>query len=135
VHAMPVEIRDFFTAYRDAFNRLDGRAVSAHYDIPAMIAHADGNGVFADLDALNANNLALCEQYAASGFQRADFQERSTLPQSDDFCVVDLAWEITRANQAAQRFNASYALRRRDGAWKVFCVTAYEERRTWAANE
>ena len=132
---MPAEIRDFFNTYRDAFNRLDGQAVSAHYDIPAMIAHAGGIGVFADLDALNANNVALCEQYAASGFQRADFQERSTLLQSDDFCVADLAWEITRANQATQRFNTSYALRRKGGAWKVFCVTAYEERRTWIENE
>lgn len=128
---MPAEIRDFFTAYRDAFNRLDGQAVSAHYDIPSMIAHARGNGVFADLDSLNANNIALCEQYAANGFQRADFQERSYLPQSDDFCVADLAWEITRSNQAAQCFNTSYALRRKSGTWKVFCVTAYEERRTW----
>ncbi len=132
---MPSEIRDFFATYRDAFNRLDGHAVSAHYDIPAMIAHAGGNGVFADLDALNANNVALCEQYAASGFLSADFQERSYLRQGDDFCVADLAWEITRANQAAQRFNTSYALRRKGGAWKVFCVTAYEERRTWTENE
>ena len=132
---MPTEIRDFFISYRDAFNRLDGRGVSTHYDIPAMIAHAGGNGVFTDVDALNANNVALCEQYAAGGFQRADFEERSYLPQSDDFCVADLAWEVTCANQAAQRFNTSYALRRKGGAWKVFCVTAYEERRTWIENE
>ncbi len=132
---MPAEIRDFFNTYRDAFSRLDGQAVTAHYDVPAMIAHAGGNGVFADLDALNANNVALCDQYAASGFQRADFQERSYLRQSDDFCVADLAWEITRSNQAVQPFNTSYALRRTGGAWKVFCVTAYKERRTWTENE
>ena len=34
---MPADIRTFFDAYRDAFNRLDGHAVSAHYDTPAMI--------------------------------------------------------------------------------------------------
>ena len=132
---MTAQIRDFFNAYRDAFNHLDGHAVSAHYDMPAMIAHAGGNGVFANLDALNANNVALCAQYAANGFQRADFQERSYLPQGDDFCVADLAWEITRSKQAPQRFNSSYALRRKSGKWKVFCVTAYEERRTWLENE
>jgi hypothetical protein len=132
---MPAEIHTFFESYRDAFNRLDGHAVSAHYDIPAMIAHAGGNGVFADLEALNANNVALCAQYAASGFQRADFEERAFVPQNDDFCVADLSWEITSGVQATQRFNASYALRRKDGKWKIFCVTAYEERRTWIEHE
>ncbi|MEO8383597.1 MAG: hypothetical protein ABI583_00035 [Betaproteobacteria bacterium] len=132
---MPAEIHDFFSAYRDAFNRLDGHAVSAHYAVPAMIAHASGNAVFADMDSLNANNLALCAQYAASGFQRADFRERSYVQQGNDFCVADLAWEITRSDQAAQRFNTSYSLRRTSETWKVFCVTAYEERRTWSENE
>ena len=61
---MPKEIHNFFETYRDAFNRLDGHAVSAQYDIPAMIAHAGGNGKFLDVDALNANNVSLCAQYA-----------------------------------------------------------------------
>ena len=132
---MPADIRTFFDAYREAFNRLDGLAVSAHYDTPAMIAHAGGSGVFADIAALNANNVALCEQYARGGFVRADFEMRAFVPQSDDFCVADLAWKIDRQDQAPQYFNTSYALARRAGAWKIFCVTAYEERRTWATNE
>ena len=132
---MPAEIRNFFDSYRDAFNRLDARAVSAHYDIPAMIAHAGGNGVFADTDALEANNVALCAQYANGGFVRADFEERAFVPQSGDFCVADLTWTIARKAQPPQCFNTSYALAKREGAWKVFCVTAYEERRTWKEND
>ena len=132
---MPKEIQHFFETYRDAFNRLDGHAVSAHYAIPAMIAHAGGNGVFLDVDALNANNVALCAQYASDGFLRADFEKRSFLPQGNDFCVADLGWKITRKDKAPQCFNTAYALGRREGAWKVFCVTAYEERRTWVENE
>ena len=132
---MPIEIHTFFETYRDAFNRLDGRAVSAHYEIPAMIAHAGGNGVFADVEALDRNNVALCDQYAKSGFQWADFEARTFIPQGDNFCVADVAWKITRKNQAPESFNTSYALSRRSGAWKVFCVTAYEERRPWAGNE
>jgi hypothetical protein len=62
--AVPVEISLFFDSYRDAFNRLDGHAVSAHYDLPAMIVDARGNGVFADAAALEANNIALCRHYA-----------------------------------------------------------------------
>ena len=132
---MPSDVQTFFETYRDAFNRLDGHAVSAHYDTPAMIAHAGGNGIFADIEALEANNAALCTQYANSGFQQAAFEERSFVPQGNDFCVADLAWTITRKNQVAQCFNTSYALARRGGNWKIFCVTAYEERRTWTENE
>ena len=73
VSTMPKHIRAFFDSYRDAFNQLDGHAVSAHYDIPAMIAHAGGNGVFVDIEALNANNIALCAQYANGGFLGAEF--------------------------------------------------------------
>lgn len=129
--SMPAEIHQFLESYRDAFNRLDGPAVSAHYDLPAMIVHAGGNGVFIDAAALDANNRALCDQYAGDGFVRADFEPRSFVAQSGDFCVADVAWTITRAGKPPQQFNTSYALARRAGAWKVACVTAYEESRPW----
>lgn len=129
---MPADIKAFFDTYRDAFNRLDGRAVSAHYDQPAMIVHAGGNGVLADGAALDANNIALCEQYANSGFLRAEYAARAFLPQGDNFCVVDLAWTVERREQAPQRFSTAYALARRNGTWKVAMVTAYEEPRPWS---
>jgi hypothetical protein len=129
---MPADVQAFFDAYRDAFNRLDGRAVSAHYDRPAMIIHASGNGVLADEAALNANNMALCEQYQKSGFLRAEFAERAFLPLGEDFCVVDLTWNIERRDQAPQQFNTAYSLAKRNGTWKVAAVTAYEERRPWS---
>ncbi len=129
---MPADVQAFFATYRDAFNQLDGRAVSAHYDQPAMIIHAGGNGVFMDEAALDANNIALCEQYQNSGFLRADFAERAFLPQGEDFCVVDLTWNIERRHQAPQQFNTAYSLAKRNGTWKVAAVTAYEERRPWS---
>ena len=126
---MPADVEIFFSHYRDAFNRLDGRAVSAHYDHPAMIIDDGGNSVFADTDSLDANNIVLCAHYARDGFVRADFVERAYLPQGARFCVVDLAWTIQRREQASQKFNTSYALAKRAGHWKVAMVTAYEERR------
>jgi hypothetical protein len=132
---MPADICAFFNSYRDAFNRLDARAVSAHYDVPAIIAHAGGCGVFQDEAALNTNNVAICEHYATGGFLCADFEERAFIPQGERFCIADLAWKITRKGEAPLTFNTSYALANRGGAWKVFCVTAYEERRLWTENE
>jgi ketosteroid isomerase-like protein len=129
---MPIDVQAFLDSYCDAFNRLDGRAVSAHYDRPAMIVDAGGNGVFADEAALNANNVALCEHYAEDGFFRADFAERTFLAQGDNFCVVDLAWTIERRHQEPQQFKTSYSLAKRNGTWKVAAVTAYEEHRPWS---
>lgn len=128
---MPADVYAFFNGYRDAFNRLDGCAVSAHYDQPAMIIHAGGNGVFADEAALNVNNVALCDQYAKGGFLRADFEQRTFLPQGDNFCIVDLAWKIERRDQPPQQFNTAYSLAKRAGAWKIATVTAYQEGRPW----
>ena len=132
---MPAVIRQFFDSYRDAFNRLDGRAVSAHYDLPAMIVDARGNGVFADAAALDANNNALCQHYAQSGFARADFTERFFQPQGDQFCVADLAWAITRHDGSIDHFNTGYTLARREGGWKIAAVTAWQERPFWKENE
>lgn len=126
---MPAEIREFFDSYREAFNRLDGRAVSALYDLPAMIVHAGGNGVFMDAAALEANNVALCDQYSQSGFVRADYIAGAFLSQGDDFCVADLAWTITRRDRVPQEFNTAYTLARRGSQWKVAAVIAYQERR------
>ena len=79
--------------------------------------------------ALDANNLALCAHYEKEAFVRTDFAERNCLTLGDQFCVVDLAWTITRKDQSPQQFNTAYSLAKRDGHWKVAAVTAYEERR------
>ncbi len=126
---MPADLHAFFDSYRNAFNRLDGRAVSAHYDCPAMIVDSGGNSVYLDAAALDANNLALCAHYEKDAFVRTDFAERNCLTLGDQFCVVDLAWTITRKDRSPQQFNTAYSLAKRDGHWKVAAVTAYEERR------
>ena len=100
-----------------------------------MIAQAGGNDIFLGVAALDANHVALCEQYANGGFLCADFETRAFLAQSEDFCVADPAWKIILEDHAPKCFNTPYALSRRQGAWKVFCVTAHEEQRPWAEND
>lgn len=134
---MPAEIRQFFDAYRDAFNRLDGCAVSAFYQVPSMISNADNAGLFVDADALIANNEKLCAIYRDSGFVRTEYVENNAIAQGDDFFVADLGWTIHRAQQPPQRFNTTYQLARRgEGkAWKIEHVAAYSEQRFWKKDE
>ncbi len=137
VESMPAEIRQFFDAYRDAFNRLDGRAISAFYQVPSMISSTSGPGLFADADALIANNEKLCELYRNAGFIKTEYRECASIPQSDSFVVVDLEWSIHRTEKSPQVFNTTYQLVRRDdkSPWKIEHVAAYSEKRTWTDHE
>lgn len=128
---MPADIRQFFDAYRDAFNRLDGRAVSAFYQVPSMISNSSNEGLFVDAETLIANNEKLCALYRNSGFVRSEYVENASITQGDHFFVADLGWTIHRDNQAPQRFNTTYQLVRRGdaaAAWKIEHVTAYSEK-------
>jgi hypothetical protein len=130
---MPAEIRQFFDQYRDAFNRLDGGAVSALYQVPSMISSASGEGLFTNEDALLDNNIALCSHYEKAGFVRADYRVNHDFAQGDDFYVADLHWTITKADQSTDTFNTTYQLvKRQHSPWKIEHVCAYSEKRFWA---
>ena len=134
---MPADVRAFFDAYQAAFNRLDGRAVSAFYQVPSMISSGTGPGLFTDEESLIANNEKLCEIYRDSGFVRTEYRECGAIPQSDNFFVVDLEWGIHREQQPPQVFNTTYQLVRRDtaSAWKIEHVAAYSEKRSWITHD
>jgi hypothetical protein len=134
---MPREVREFFDAYRDAFNRLNGRDVSAFYQVPSMISSATGPGLFTDAQTLMDNNEKLCELYRRSGFVRTEYREVAAIPQGENFCVVDLEWSIHREGQPPQVFNTTYQLVRRDAAsaWKIEHVAAYSEKRFWTTHD
>jgi hypothetical protein len=133
---MPNDIRTFFNNYRDAFNRLDGRGVSDHYQTPSMISSSSGEGLFSTDAALLTNNVALCEHYRQAGFVRADYAVNHDLAQGNDFYFADLRWTIFKQdalNESHESFNTSYQLTKRSGAWKIEHVTAYSEKQPSAA--
>jgi hypothetical protein len=132
---MPSDIQHFFDSYRESFNRLDGRQVSAHYQVPSMISNATSEGLFVNAEAIIANNDALCNLYRDNGFIRADYTENVCFEQGEDFYLADLQWAIQWRDKPAQQFNTTYQLVRRGDAgqrvWKIEHVTAYSEKRFW----
>jgi hypothetical protein len=134
---MPSDIVAFFDAYREAFNQLDGRAISAFYQVPTMISSGSGPGLFTDAESLIANNEKLCEHYRNTGFVKTAYRECSSILQSPNFVLIDLEWTIQRTQQSPQVFNTTYQLVRRDAAsaWKIEHVAAYSEMRTWMNHE
>ena len=129
------EVVQFFDAYRDCFNRLDGHAVADMLHTPSAITHAaPGASPNAELtlwpdDApMRANMLALCNVYRNAGFHRADFvlTQWVSLGAHHAFAVLD--WTLWRADGSVlQQFRTGYNLLRTAHGPKVLLVTQFEE--------
>lgn len=122
------EIEDFFTHYRDAFNRLDGDAVADLWHVPCGIT--DGRQVtwWSDDAPMRANHQALCAVYAAADYARADFEIVHSHAMSANDAFVHIDWALQRHDGTLlQRFRTGYNLRRTADGPKVLLATAYSE--------
>ena len=127
---MPREIRAFFEAYRDAFNRLDGEAIARLYAVPSGIASNSGYTHWSSFEPIRENMVALCSHYSAGGYVTAGFEPTAFLAQGEDFAIADLQWHIERsAEQEPWRFNTTYNLIRTGEGWRVLLCTAYSEKK------
>ena len=126
---MPREIHAFFSAYRDAFNRLDGEAVAALYAVPSGIADDTGYEHWPTLQHIERNMVQLCRLYRENGYQSAVFQPASFIEQGPNFAVADVAWTIVWSAKEPSTFNTTYNLMRTADGWRVLLATAYSEKK------
>jgi hypothetical protein len=127
---MPSDVMSFLEQYRDAFNRLDGRAVAALYCVASAIADQRGLISWSSREPIVENMIALCRLYQRNGFKAAHFLPGQYLLQGRDFAVADVEWTIERqGNLEPLRFRTTYNLRRTADGWRVLLCTAYEEKR------
>jgi hypothetical protein len=126
---LPPEIRAFFETYREAFNRLDGKAVARLYAVPSGIAADSGYKHWSSLEPIIENMANLCRLYADNGFVSAVFEPVAFINQGHDFAVADLSWSIARTRGLEPlRFKTTYNLMRTADGWRVFLSTAYQEK-------
>ncbi len=131
---MPNDIRAFFEAYRNAFNRLDGEAVARLYAIPSGIVSDRGYTHWIAHEEIRDNMVALCGLYAENGFVAAKFSAGAFIRQGDMFAVADIAWNIERtAGNEPWRFDTTYNLMRTAEGWRIVLCTAYSEQRLSAS--
>ena len=126
------EATQFFTHYRDAFNRLDGDAVADLWHSSSGIADSsNGRGRLTwwpDDAPMRANHRALCELYRHNGYDHARFDIVDHLPLGSQHCVCRLHWTLNRADDSVlQQFHTAYHLMRTANGPKVLLATAYEE--------
>lgn len=126
------ETREFFEAYRAAFDRLDGDAVADLWHAASGIADSrDGAGrlTWWPEDApMRANHRALCEVYRGAGFAGARFEIERHVPMGPDHAFALLHWTLARADGGTlQRFRTGYQLIRTAAGPRVLLATAFQE--------
>jgi ketosteroid isomerase-like protein len=125
---MPREIATFFESYRDAFNALDGPAVSELYAEPSGIAQDAAYTHWPSRQPIEENMRALCKLYADKGFLRADFEPGQFIDQGTNHAVADLLWRIEwKDGNEPWCFKTTYNLVRTEQGWRVLLCTAYSE--------
>lgn len=126
------EANQFFTRYRDAFNRLDGDAVADLWHASSGIADTSndlGHLTWWPNDApMRANHHALCDVYRHNGYDHAEFDIVDHLPLGPHHSFSRLHWTLKRADGSVlQQFHTAYQLMRTASGHKVLMATAYEE--------
>ena len=127
---MPVEIRQFFERYRDAFNALDGEAVANLYAVPSGIAQDGKYTHWPEVALIHDNMVALCGLYRERGYKSAAFEPGAFLQQGENCAIADLRWTLSWSTGAEPwEFSTTYNLVRTEEGWRVLLCTAYSEAR------
>ena len=114
--------------YREAFNALDGEAVASLYAVPSGIAQDGRYTHWSEPEPIVSNMVALCTIYRERGFEAAEFEVGTFLPQGENYAIADLRWEIKWSTGAEPwRFQTTYNLVRTEQGWRVLLCTAYSE--------
>jgi hypothetical protein len=122
------EAERFFTAYGEAFARLDGDAVADLWHVPSGIAQGVALTWWADEAPMRANHRALCEVYRRSGLARTGYTIAHHEALGADHAFVNVRWTLWRADGSVlQAFGTGYQLVRTPAGPKVLLCTAYEE--------
>ena len=128
------ETQAFFETYRDAFNRLDGKAVADLWHTPSGITDSGGADGAARLtwwpdDApKRANHIALCNVYRSQDYGRADFRIEQHVPMGRNHAFAHLHWTLKRkGGSLLQQFHTGYQLLRTAQGMRVLLAVAHQE--------
>jgi len=122
------DVQAYFSAYRDAFNHLDGDAVADLWHVPSGIAQGDGVTWWGEDAPMRANHRALCARYRSAGYGRADFEIVHHEPLGAGHAFVRVQWTLWRRDGTPlQGFGTGYQLVRTAQGPRVLLCTAFEE--------
>ena len=114
------ELRAFYEAYIDGFNRADLAAMSEKFDSPWVMVSDAGVMSFADGAATAAMMGQVLDGLRGRGWVRSTIDSLEAWPAGQQGGVLIVAYSRLRADgEPIERGKACYILRRSDDGWKI----------------
>lgn len=111
------EVQAFFETYRDAFNHLDGDAVTELWHTPSAITNTRGGEAWAQLclwtedGPMRANHRALGDLYRGNRYRDATFEIVDCIGLGAHHAFANLHWSLWRQDGSLlQDFRTGYNL-------------------------
>jgi hypothetical protein len=123
---MAITIQQFFTSYVDAYRRQNVDMINPFFSVPCVIADANSQRVLADAADVNRYIGETLKHFASLGVASERLTIRSLLLLGDEFAVANVAWSMLGSNRNLRTFHSAYNVRRAQGNWAIWAVTAHE---------
>jgi len=101
---MQADIRNFFGAYRNTFNSLDGEELVKVYAI-----HSGLDQPRSSCEAIRDSRVALSSRFLENGVSEVNFEQESLIEQGEHYAVANTRWLLERYDgNPSREFNTTY---------------------------
>ncbi len=123
---MAITIQQFFTAYVEAYRRQNVDSIASFYAAPCVVAESGSQHVLADRTEIQRYVQESLKNFAEQGVTSERLTIRSLLLLGDEFAVANVALSMLGSNRNLRTFHTAYNVRRADGNWVIWAITAHE---------
>lgn len=120
-------IQQFFTSYLDGFRRQQPEVLADCHTLPVLVANHTSQQVLSDRQQVVDYCAGMLARHADEHLRAERFTVRSLLMLGDEFAVANVAWSMLAPNRGMKTHHTAYNVRRVQGDWLIWVVTAHEE--------
>ena len=119
------EVRQFLTAYNEAFETLDAAKIAVFYHVPIITVRGDGSiHCFQSLGEIEKFFGGVAAKYSADGYHSGTFYDLEVVPIGSRSVLATLTWEQWRSDKSTLRkWRHSYNLVKIQGDWRILAST------------
>ena len=119
------EVRQFLTAYNEAFETFDAPRITPFYHVPCITIRGDGSihsfQARADIETFFRG---VAETYSSAGYRSGTFHDLEVVPIGGRSALATLTWEQLREDKSTLRkWRQSYNLVRIGNGWQILAST------------
>lgn len=119
-----------FRSYAAAFQKLDAKAVAAHFHEPSLLITP--MGIFSTLTAAGVEEVyrGVMRDISARGYARTEFSTLSERRLADGLVsVTGNGVQLTASGEELQPFGVTYTLKRSVSGWRIVVAAIHEPER------